>query len=120
MPLIYLDNAATTLHKPPEVWQAMQKALETCGGAGRGGHSAAQRAAETLYSCREEAAKLFHMSGTERVILTHNATHALNLAIKSLAKAGMTVVISGYEHNAVVRPLNALKYTGVRTVTVKT
>ncbi len=120
MPLIYLDNAATTLHKPPEVWAAMQKALATCGGAGRGGHEPAQKAADALFSCREEAANLFHMSGSERVVLTHNATHALNMAIKGLTRRGMTVLISGYEHNAVVRPLKSLEYKGVRTVTLAT
>jgi selenocysteine lyase/cysteine desulfurase len=118
--MIYLDNAATTLHKPPEVHTAIRRAVETCGGAGRGGHYAAQAAAETLFECREEAARLFGMSGPERVILTSNATHALNIAVKSLAKPGKTVLISGYEHNAVVRPLNALESTGVRTVAFPT
>ena len=118
MSLIYLDNAATTLHKPPEVMAAMRRALETCGGAGRGGHAAAQTAVETLFDCREAAAQLFGMSGPERVILTCNATHALNIAIKSLAKPGQTVLISGYEHNAVARPLNALE--GVKTVSLPT
>ncbi|MCL2004301.1 MAG: aminotransferase class V-fold PLP-dependent enzyme [Oscillospiraceae bacterium] len=118
MPMIYLDNAATTLHKPPEVLAAVRRALETCGGAGRGGHAAAQAAAETLFDCREEAARLFGMSGPERVILTSNATHALNIAIKSLAKPGKTVLISGFEHNAVVRPLIALESAGVKTVSL--
>ena len=44
----------------------------------------------------------------ERVIFTSNATHALNLAIKTLVHPGDRVVISGYEHNAVTRPLVAL------------
>lgn len=118
--MTYLDNAATTLHKPPEVQAAMRRALETCGGSGRGGHSAAQKAAEILFDCREAAARLFNMSGPERVILTCNATHALNMAIKSLAKPGMTVLVSGYEHNAVMRPLVTLESTGVRTVILST
>jgi selenocysteine lyase/cysteine desulfurase len=118
--MIYLDNAATTLQKPPEVTAAVRRALETCGGAGRGGHAAAQRAAEVLFDCREAAAQLFDMSGPERVILTCNATHALNIAIKSLAKPGKTVLISGYEHNAVVRPLRSLAEAGVKTVSLPT
>ncbi|MDR1693095.1 MAG: aminotransferase class V-fold PLP-dependent enzyme [Oscillospiraceae bacterium] len=120
MPLIYLDNAATTLHKPPEVGQAVLKAINTCGGAGRGGHEAAQKAAEALFSCREEAASLFRMEGPERVILTSNATHALNIAIKGLAKPGKNVLISGYEHNAVVRPLKSLERLMIKTVTLTT
>jgi selenocysteine lyase/cysteine desulfurase len=118
--MIYLDNAATTLRKPPEVTDAVRRALETCGGAGRGGHAASQAAAETLFNCREEAAHFFGMSGPERVILTSNATHALNMAIKSLVKPGKTVLISGYEHNAVVRPLNALEAAGVNTIPLPT
>ena len=120
MSVIYLDNAATTLHKQPEVGAAMRKALETCGGAGRGGHFAAAAASEALYGCREEAARLFTMSDPARVILTSNATHALNIAVKGLAKPGKSVLISGYEHNAVVRPLRSIETSGVRTVVLPT
>jgi selenocysteine lyase/cysteine desulfurase len=120
MPLIYLDNAATTLYKPPEVTAAVQRAIKTCGGAGRGGHIAAHIAAETLFECREAASELFSMSEPERVILTSNATHALNIVIKSFAKPGKTVLISGYEHNAVLRPLLALEIAGVKPMTLPT
>ena len=73
--MIYLDNAATTLHKPPEVAAAMRRALDSCGGAGRGGHAAARRAAEVLYDCRETAAEFFGMSDPARVILTRDCSH---------------------------------------------
>lgn len=106
--MIYFDSAATSLYKPPQVGEAMLKALKCCASPGRGGHPAAMRGAEVLYSCREEAAKLFHVSTPEQVIFTSSATHGLNLAIRSLIKPGDRVVISGYEHNAVVRPLHAL------------
>jgi selenocysteine lyase/cysteine desulfurase len=75
-------------------------------------------ASEALYECREEAARLFSMSAPERVIITSSATHSLNIAIKSLAKPGKTVLVSGYEHNAVIRPLNALETT--KTITLPT
>ena len=41
------------------------------------------------------------------VSYTHlfNATHAMNIAIQTMARTGERVVISGYEHNSVVRPL---------------
>jgi selenocysteine lyase/cysteine desulfurase len=77
-------------------------------------------AAETLFDCREAAAELFSMSEPERVILTCNATHSLNMVIKSLAKPGKTVLISGYEHNAVLRPLRALESAGVKTLPLPT
>ncbi len=107
--MIYLDSAATTFQKPPEVKRAVMEAFETLGSPGRGGYPAAMRAAETAYACRSELAKLYHVSKPERVVFTMNATHGLNLAIKSLVPVGGRVVISGYEHNAVTRPLAALK-----------
>ncbi len=106
--MIYLDSAATTFQKPPAVKAAMVKALETCASPGRGGHRPAMAAAEKLYECRERAAKLFEVEDPERVIMTFNATHGLNIAIRSLVSPGDRVVISGYEHNSVVRPLHAL------------
>lgn len=103
--MTYLDNAATTLPKPKSVKKAMSTALRDAGGAGRGGHTAAVRAAELLYEARETAAELFQMRDPERVVFTSNGTHSLNIAIKSLAPRGGRVVTSGFEHNAVVRPL---------------
>lgn len=106
--MIYLDNAATTLIKPVSVGREMLSAMQRCASPGRGGHRAAMRAAETVYLCRETAAALFHVPEPERVVFTMNATHALNLAICSLASRGTRVLISGYEHNAVTRPLHRL------------
>ena len=106
--MIYLDNAATTLAKPPQVLAAVQRAMQQMASPGRGAHPPALLAAETLYDCRSEAAELFHVSEPEQVVFTMNATHALNLAIHSLAKPGMPVVVSGFEHNSVTRPLRAL------------
>lgn len=113
--MTYLDNAATSLPKPKSVKKAVGAALRESGGAGRGGHSAAVKAAEILYNARETAAELFQMRDPERVIFTSNGTHALNIAIKSLAVRGGRVVISGFEHNAVVRPLFRLSQeTGIK------
>ena len=106
--MIYLDNAATTLIKPPAVVHAVTKALRTASNPGRGAHASAMAAAELVYDCREAAAALFHMPDPSRVVFTLNATHALNIAIRSLASRGSRVVISGFEHNAVLRPLHAL------------
>ena len=106
--MIYLDNAATTLIKPVSVSSAMLRAMQSCASPGRGGHRAAMLAAETVFRCRESAAALFRVPEPERVVFTMNATHALNIAICSLARAGSRVLISGYEHNAVTRPLKRL------------
>ncbi|MBQ7778483.1 MAG: aminotransferase class V-fold PLP-dependent enzyme [Oscillibacter sp.] len=107
--MIYFDSAATTFQKPPAVASAMMTALHTMSSPGRGGYGAAMRAAETAFACRSEAAELFHLDNPEQVVFTMNATHALNIAIKSLVPEGGSVVVSGWEHNAVTRPLTALK-----------
>ncbi len=106
--MTYLDSAATTLQKPTAVAQAVFSAMGRMASPGRGGHKPAMLAAETAFACREAAAELFHLEDPENVVFTLNATHALNLAIKSVVKPGDTVVVSGYEHNAVTRPLAAL------------
>ena len=106
--MIYLDNAATTLQKPPDVARAMHWALKNLGSPGRGGHSAAMRAASEAFACRCLAAKLFGVEDPSSVVFCMNATHALNLAIKSIVRQGDRVVITGFEHNAVLRPLKAL------------
>ena len=106
--MIYLDSAATTLQKPVEVARATARAMGTMASVGRGGHRPGMRAAETAFTCRQLAAELFHAADPEHVILTFNATHGLNIAIRSLVKPGDRVLISGYEHNAVTRPLYAI------------
>ena len=106
--MIYFDSAATTLEKPASVAAAAARAMTRMASPGRGGHRAGLAAAELVYQMREQAARLFHVSDLERVVLTSNATHGLNIAIRSLVKEGGTVVISGYEHNAVTRPLRAI------------
>ena len=113
--MIYLDSAATTLQKPPAVAQAVTRAMKCMASPGRGGHRPAMLAAETAFACRQAAARLFHMDNPEQVVLTFNATHGLNIAIKTLVRPGDTVLISGYEHNAVTRPLAAIGGVTIRT-----
>ncbi len=107
--MIYFDSAATTLQKPPAVARAAARAMGRLASPGRGGHRPAMAAAETAFACREEAARLFHVPSPDQVVFTFNATHGLNIAIKSLVKPGDRVVVSGYEHNAVTRPLHGLE-----------
>ena len=105
--MIYLDSGATSLHKPPEVKRAMLHALDHCANPGRGGYGAAMEAAAVVYGCREQAGKLFGCH-PEQVVFTANCTHGLNIAINTLIKSGDRVLISGFEHNAVTRPLHGL------------
>lgn len=103
--MIYLDNGATSLHKPKVVYRAVNLALQRCANPGRGGHEAAMEASRQVYACRERAAQMFHCS-PEQVVMTMNCTHGLNIAINSLVRPGARVVISGFEHNAVTRALH--------------
>lgn len=105
--MIYLDNGATSFFKPLQVRQAVLNAMARCANPGRGGYPAAMAAAEVVYRCRETAASLFGCQ-PEQVVLTSNCTHGLNVAIRTLVKPGDSVVISGFEHNAVTRTLHAL------------
>ena len=106
--MIYLDSAATSLIKPETVQTAVMRAINSMASPGRGAHAPALRAAQSCYLCREKLAGLFHAAGPEQVVFTFNATHALNIAIRSRVAPGSRVLISGYEHNAVTRPLHAL------------
>ena len=105
--MIYLDNGATSFHKPVGVADAMRRAIFTCANPGRGGYPSAMAAARTVLHCRERAAELFECQ-PEQVVFTANCTQGLNMAIETLVKPGDAVVISGFEHNAVTRPLYAL------------
>ena len=105
--MIYLDNGATSFYKPPSVLRAVRRAFLTCANPGRGGYGAAMEAARRVFSCREKAASLFDCL-PEQVVFTSNCTHGLNIAIGTLVKPGAKVVISGFEHNAVTRPLYGL------------
>lgn len=106
--MIYLDYGATSFHKPQSVRRAVQEAMLRCANPGRGGYDAAIEATRTVYRCRETAAELFSCQ-PEQVVFTANCTHGLNIAIRTLVKPGKAVVISGFEHNAVTRPLHGLK-----------
>ena len=105
--MTYLDHGATSFPKPPQVVEAVGEAMVSCANPGRGSHPAARAGAEVLYRCRDAAGELFHIA-PENVVLTLNCTHGLNMAIRTLVRPGDRVVISGFEHNAVTRPLRGL------------
>lgn len=105
--MIYFDSAATSLQKPKTVGEAMGRALGHMATPGRGAHPSAMLAADTAFRCRTAAGALFGVENPEQVVFTFNATHGLNIAISSLVKPGGRVVISGFEHNSVSRPVFA-------------
>ena len=119
--MIYLDNSATTYPKPPQVRQAVARALGELGAnPGRGGYPMSQRTAQAVYRCRSLAAEFFGAPGPECVVFQPSCTQALNLVLKGSLKQGDHVVVSDLEHNAVMRPLTALSARGVTYTLAKT
>lgn len=114
--MIYLDNAATTLHKPPQVIQAVVEAMQTLGNAARGAHENSLQASRMIYDTRCALARLFGFSHPERVIFTANATESLNLALNGLFSPGDHVITTDLEHNSVLRPLYRLENRGIITL----
>lgn len=107
-PVIYLDNAATTYPKPPQVYRVWADAIRTYGAnPGRAGYDFSSATSEAVYAARESCASLFGAQ-SENTIFTLNCTHALNLAIKGIAGKKPHYVISDLEHNAVLRPVHSV------------
>ena len=107
--VIYLDNAATTLKKPPCVAEAVVRAMATMGNSGRSAHQEALDASRVIYRTREQLARLLGCSAAERVVFTCNSTEALNIAIGGLFAPGDHVLSTDCEHNSVLRPLYRLE-----------
>lgn len=106
--MIYLDNAATTMHKPQAVIDAVTQAMCSLGNAGRSATSGALDAARTIHACRAKLARLLGCPRADHVCFTPNSTAALNAAINGVVRPGDRVVTTVLEHNSVLRPLNRL------------
>ena len=102
---VYLDNAATTMQKPPCVVEAVTAALTSFGNSGRdtGGH--ALDASRVIYEARCLVSDMLNLGNPKQVVFTCNSTEALNMAIRGLFQKGDHVISSVMEHNAVLRPL---------------
>jgi cysteine desulfurase family protein len=111
--MIYLDNAATSYHKPKAVAEAVYQALQGTGNSGRGAHEASLEAGRVLLQTRIEIAQLFQVGDPSRVVFTSNATESLNLAIKGLLQPGDHCITTVMEHNSVLRPLYLMEEQGV-------
>lgn len=106
--MIYLDNAATTMHKPQTVIDAVTQAMCSLGNAGRGVTSGALDAARTIHGCRTKLARFLGCPRADHVCFTPNSTAALNTVINGVVRPGDRVVTTVLEHNSVLRPLNRL------------
>ena len=117
---IYLDNAATSFPKPESVYQAVVQAMREVGASpGRGGHRRSLEASRIIFQAREAAARLLSIPDSSRIIFTHNATGALNLALHGTLAEGDHVITTSMEHNSLVRPLHALRSEGVDVTVIQ-
>lgn len=108
--MIYLDNAATSFPKPECVYDEVERCMrEYCANPGRGGHAMSVKAGLAVVDARDTICELFGIHDTMRLCFTKNATEALNLAIKGIARQGCGVITTAMEHNSVMRPLRTLE-----------
>lgn len=118
--MIYFDNAATTMKKPPQVSEAVLNALGNMGNSDRGAHGATLGASRIIYDTRVLLGELFGISAPERIAFTSNATEALNTAISGMFKKGDHVITTECEHNSVLRPLYRKEKEGVELTILPT
>jgi cysteine desulfurase family protein len=111
--IIYLDNAATTIQKSPEVAEAVSRAICGLGNSGRGSYNCAMDASRIIFETRTMLAELFQADGPEQIAFTANSTHALNIAIKGVMEVGDHVITTAMEHNSVLRPLYEMEKQGM-------
>ncbi|MBQ4129396.1 MAG: aminotransferase class V-fold PLP-dependent enzyme [Ruminococcus sp.] len=108
--MIYLDNSATTFPKPQQVINSVNQAMRFySANPGRSGHDLSLKAAQKIFDCRQAVCSLFNISDESKVVFTSGCTQSLNTVIKGVLKQGDHCVISSFEHNSVLRPLEKLK-----------
>lgn len=117
--MIYMDNAATTMHKPQEVIDAVVAAMSSMGNAGRGANEASLSASRVIYDTRDKLCRLFDGENPRQVVFTSNSTESLNIALNGLLQPGDHVITTMLEHNSVLRPLYALEKQGVKLTIIK-
>lgn len=117
--MIYMDNAATTMHKPKEVIDAVVAAMSSMGNAGRGVNEASLSASRLIYDSREKLCRLFGAEDPRQIVFTANSTESLNIAIKGILNPGDHVIATMLEHNSVLRPLYEMEKKGIRLTIVK-
>ena len=117
--MIYLDNAATTMHKPQTVIDAVVQAMNSLGNAGRGANEASLSAARIIYDTRDRLAQLFHAENAKRIAFTCNSTESLNIAIKGSLNPGDHAITTALEHNSVLRPLYEMQEQGVELTVIE-
>lgn len=117
--MIYMDNAATTMHKPQAVIDAVVAAMSSMGNAGRGANEASLSASRVIYDTRDKLCRFFGGENPRQIVFTNNSTESLNIAIKGLLNPGDHVITTMLEHNSVLRPLYEMEKKGVKLTIIK-
>ncbi len=111
---LYFDNCATSFPKPAAVAGAMVRHLNETGGTyGRSAYPRILQSTRLVEECRDQLAAKMGATEAGKIILTANATTALNLMIQGICKKGGHVLTSAMEHNAIARPLERLRQLGL-------
>lgn len=109
-----MDNASTSFPKPSCVTKAIEDYINTCGSnVNRGSYTSAYEAEEIIMKCRQNIASFFGCENPRNVIFTSGATMGMNMVLLGMLSPGDHVLVSGMEHNAVMRPLTALMQDGI-------
>lgn len=116
--MIYFDNAATTLFKPPGVAEAVSAAVGSLGNAGRGAHGVSLDAARMIYGVREKLCRLFNADDPARIAFTSGGTESLNIAIKGMIEPGDHIITTAAEHNSVLRPAYEMEAAGAELTVI--
>lgn len=119
--MVYLDNAATSVPKSPYLKEVMDEYLNI--GAyniSRSSYKGAYKLEEYIFDTRERVREFFHAKSDTTVAFSSGVTQSLNLFINGFFKKGDDVLISPFEHNAVMRPLEALskRFDGCLSYTI--
>lgn len=118
---IYFDNGSTSYPKAPGVAEAMMQMIsQGAFNINRGNYEGAYEVAGMVLETREMLARLFHAENSKQVVFTPGITHSLNYFIKGLLKSGDHVIVTGMEHNGVMRPLTQMEQVGVTYDVAKT
>ena len=112
VPLVYLDNAATT-QKPQSVLDALARYYASQNAnIHRGVYQLSQEATQAYEDARGKVATFLNAAESAEIIFTRNATEGINLVAqtfgRSTVSAGDEVVISTMEHHSNIVPWQLL------------
>ena len=101
----YLDFAATSAIRPPEVVDAVRAYLvETGATPGRGGYGRAVEAGRRVLGARRAVHHVLGLPGdASRLTFSPNATTSINHVLHRTLRPGDAVVVTDFDHNAVLR-----------------